>query len=224
MTTILGFRSGGVSWLAADYRLCGPNPLPVDAEKVMLHGRWMLALSGDTRLLDLVDARSHDIAAACSARDVAEILRQAVISDGWKIKDGPGSPEYGNFSIFLAAEDGLWYIACDFQVIRVADDRIIGAGSGHEYAEGAFAAGYEPGKSPEPYLRRAIEIAARFDPGTGGTVRVERVPAVAAGMAACPGCHASGYEVSRHTCSHCDGSKWVSPADAEHLRDWFESF
>lgn len=173
MTTILGIRQNGVSYLAADSRVCCGNPLPVRQEKIKRAGPWAIAASGEVRIFNLLDERQEELAVAADPLAVARILRRAIEMDGWEKKQGEaGSPNWGGMTLLLGSAEGLWYINCELCVTKVNDGAPIGGGSGHEYALGAWAA-LERANPPTPdALREAIRIAASFDPGTGGPVDV----------------------------------------------------
>lgn len=172
MTTILGIRQNGVTYLAADTRVCGPNPLPVRQCKTKEAGPWAIAHSGEIRLLNLLDERRGDLAACADPLALVRVIRRAIEEDGWQKEPGKGSAVWAVMTLLVGSASGLWQAGCDFSVSLVDEGRIIGAGSGHEYALGAWAALERASLSTPDALREAIRIAASFDPGTGGPVDV----------------------------------------------------
>lgn len=172
MTTILGFRADGVSWLAADSRVCNGNPLPVTQKKIHQAGPWAIAPSGDLRMLNLIEENASRLAGCADIGQVCRLLRELVEADGWQKKQGSeGSSEWGAFTVMVASAEALWRVSCDFCYARVDDGHIVGCGSGHEYALGAFEV-LDHSLKPGWAMRRAITVAARFDPGTDDRVLV----------------------------------------------------
>lgn len=175
MTTILGIRSGGVSYLAADSRICAGNPLPVCQRKIVEAGPWALAHSGEVRMVNLMEEHREalwdcgDIGALC------RLLREIVEKDGWQRATEKGSPNWGNLTLLVAHASGLWHVGCDFSYSPVEDGRITGAGSGSEYALGAFEGFIATHVHIEDRMRHAIMIASGFDPGTDDRVQLVRV-------------------------------------------------
>jgi hypothetical protein len=72
----------------------------------------------------------------------------------------------------LTDGSALWLIGSDFSVTPIPADRIMGIGSGGDYATGAAAALLELLPAEEA-LRKAVLHASAFDTGTGGTPQVE---------------------------------------------------
>lgn len=179
MTTILGFRSGGVSYLAADSRICSSDPMPAKVQKIAERGPWALGVSGTGALVNLVhDAEGEP---GESPADLVTWLRRAISAAGWKPADGAGPCDFGPWAIVAASRDGIYDVCSNLSYCRIDDGEAWSRGSGMEYARGAMAAFLSGGMDPALAIRETFKIVARFDPGTDSMVAL-----VAYGIRAMP--------------------------------------
>lgn len=172
MTVILGLRSGGVSYVAADSRYCSGNPIPTKAEKIVKAGRWVIGASGYARTGNVLQENTRLLASMEDIGRLCRELRRLLLDDGWQKRDEDGPQALGDMALIVADESATWFVGSDFSYHPLDDGRPWGTGSGSEYAEGSCAALLSVGWAPEAAMREAIRIAASYDPGTDDRIEI----------------------------------------------------
>ena len=173
MTTIIGLRSGGVSYLAADPRICTSDPMPAQVRKIVRRGPWAIGVSGPGATVNLVhDAEGEP---GFTPKDLASWLRDILQSAGWKPAEEPGARNYGQWVMVAANSDGIYDVDSTLGYCRIDDDKVWSRGSGMEYARGAVTAFLECGLDPEVAIRAAFSVVASLDAGTDNVVQIVRL-------------------------------------------------
>lgn len=177
MTTILGLRSGGVSYLAADSRLnSGDCILPVKGNKILHFGRWRIATTGARRLNAALEEGRDRIAAADTIGRLACAIRVTIEADGFSRTQDPGSAAFGAWGLIVADETAVWTMSNDLSFAELDDGRPWGQGSGGSHGEAACVAFLARGDAPEQALSNAVRVASMFDPWTDDRVQIVRIP------------------------------------------------
>lgn len=173
MTTIIGLRRDGVSWLASDSRSsAGDAVLPSSGRKIVDAGPWVIAYSGSRAVNHVVQEASDGLSGCDSIHALTRAIRQALAEDGFGKSTDAGSADFGQFCLSVASASGLWHVGSDFSYAEIEDGRPWSHGTGGCHAEGACAALLVAGWSPEDAMREAIIIASRYDPWTDDRVVV----------------------------------------------------
>lgn len=100
--------------------------------------------------------------------DILKVHRWA--EAGFPAKSKPDFGDEGDFESLIVHADGQPYLLDENMELMQFEDEFLAIGSGGPYATAAMACGKG--------VVEAVEIAARFDPGTGGPVEVFHVEAV----------------------------------------------
>lgn len=170
MTCILGFRAGEVAVLGADRRSTfGGTPLTDGAQKLVTAGEWTIGTAGSARYKQVLARNIAALATAPTIDDLATVLRDALIADGWKPKADPdGGPDCYGHSAAVTRAGRLWLVGSDFGIAEIEAGEFVGFGSGCDYALGAGEALKRTGLAPADVIRGAIAIACKFEPSCGG--------------------------------------------------------
>jgi ATP-dependent HslUV protease, peptidase subunit HslV len=99
--------------------------------------------------------------------------RYAFVNDQCSETDSP----FGDLdaSFLVAAQSGIFYVACDMSVTEF--DQYYAVGSGAAYALGAMHALYGPRSPAETVARRAVAAASSLDIYCGGEVNLVKLKA-----------------------------------------------
>ena len=181
MTVILGLRQDGRSYLAADSQIMnGPSRISLSHPKIFEWGGFLVGASGYTRLTTLVATRAAvsgtGVPPFSNIYEAVDLLRELVLRDGWKARDGDDGPPGMGISLLVAGDHGLWSICTSWSVVQADEGTPIGVGQGSEYAEGAAAAFLQGGLSPDNALHKAIEVAMRYNVNCGGRIVTRSLP------------------------------------------------
>lgn len=183
MTIICAYDDGGSIWIGSDRQSTyGESKLdggpkwrvwPDVGEKGIALG-W----AGPTRVSNLIDRCADDIISAPGPNDVSDILKQAIINDGWKLQENEGEGPSVALGFILVMAGAISLICCDFTMVPVRVGQFVADGSGELYAMGAASA-VKQIRGPDPVagmLRIAIEGAIENNVGCGGEPWIESLP------------------------------------------------
>lgn len=164
----------GVTWIGADGRMTSDKFVwPMDVEKWTDIGRFRLGMAGSGRAAVIVGRRLHDLRDFAHPQYIADSLREAMISDGWKSDDARGPQTFDTY-FMLANAAGVWAISGTGTVIPFGLN-FAAMGSGEDYAYGAAYALMNGDRhvSAEWVVRGALGAACAFDAACGGQLMVE---------------------------------------------------
>lgn len=100
-------------------------------------------------------------------RGLVEVVKRALVADGWTPGQSPGTPNGFDVELLLASlDEGIHYVADDLSRIPCADVGV--AGSGRQYALGSLETTRETSRPTQSRVVYAIGAAIRFDPNCGG--------------------------------------------------------
>ena len=166
MTTIAAIRDESGIYIAGDGRAsAGSDILSETYPKIFRLGRdsGVLAISGSAFFCNLIKTTEG---AAASPESLGQMLVEILKGSGFKPREHDGHvPNYG-FSALMAHRGILWEIGCDGATIRKELGEFAAVGTGCQYAIGSMAS-TSPTMDPLDRCELAVEIAARFDAGTG---------------------------------------------------------
>lgn len=171
MTIICAIHNDGQTWIGGDsLATTGGIRMPSVIEKWVISGRVAIGVSGDIRTLGLVRRLTK---LPLNALKIAEIMRKAVISDGY-INSSKGGASCYELSCIIALPDGVWDVDAAFDACRITDDCLWARGSGRDFALGAdFCTGSTIG--PELRVQNALGAAIYYDTSCGNDLFVKRI-------------------------------------------------
>lgn len=175
MTTILGLRAGGKSYLASDRLIVqGDTRVSTVHPKIFRWGRFLLGVSGEALLYNLVEDACSEDRLQQRPLDVAATLRDLMRKSGWIPGTEPGSQDFRS-SVIIAGPDGVWKAGGDWGLSEMGDGEPCGAGSGKEHAIAAADTALRLGQSPVEAMRIGMASAIKYDVYSGGEPEVWEV-------------------------------------------------
>lgn len=185
MTTVIGIQHKDLVILGADSQITEDNlkTLSSKTPKIIRRGRYLIAITGDTRPGDILaynwrppSFRGSDDPVQHMGKKVIPSIIKAFNEGGYKWDDMDDKKDAG-FDYLIAFNANLFHIACDMSFIQ-ADNHIYGLGSG-----GQLAFGYVNGllehliqnskQTLDSAIKLAIKFASQFDVNTGGAIQIE---------------------------------------------------
>ena len=184
MTTIAAIQGDGWAVVGFDSRVTEDGrvfTLPAGSGKVVERGPWLLGAAGDVRAINLVSHVLRPPVPPHPGVERAEL--DAFFSTKFvpALKNCFDQAQYGEKgeqdSQVIAVVRGVVYVVGSSYDWAPDESGTYAIGSGGDYALGALARGEDRRKNRTPQaardaVRRAVEIAARFDAETGPPVRV----------------------------------------------------
>jgi ATP-dependent protease HslVU (ClpYQ) peptidase subunit len=184
LTTIAAIQGDGWAVVGFDSRVTEDGrvfTLPVGSGKVVERGPWLLGAAGDVRAINLV---SHVLKTPSPPPPgVSRAELDVFFSTKFvpALKSCFDEAQYGEKgeqdSQVVAVVHGVVYVVGSSYDWAPDASGTYAIGSGGAYALGSIARGEDRRKNRTPQaardaVRRAVEIAARFDADTGAPVRV----------------------------------------------------
>lgn len=152
----------GSDSLVTDGRTMAPH-MPV---KWAVGNGWAVGIAGDLRTVNVfkhyADKLFKDLK---SPFEFTLRVRKIFDDEGYETADGSGAKNYAQ-DLILANSKGVWAICSMLSVVDIPSMELWADGSGQRFALGA--AGALGSTSPENCVRKAIEMAIRYDAGCGG--------------------------------------------------------
>jgi ATP-dependent protease HslVU (ClpYQ) peptidase subunit len=184
MTTIAAVQGDGWAVVGFDSRVTEDGrvfSLPAGSGKVVERGAWLLGAAGDMRAINLV---SHILKPpspphpGASREELDSFFATKFVP---ALKNCFDQAQYGEKgeqdSQVIAVVSGVVYVVGSSYDWAPDASGLYALGSGGDYALGSMARGEDRRKNRTPQasreaVKRAVEIAARFDADTGLPVRV----------------------------------------------------
>lgn len=180
MTCIIGLEHKGHVYMGADSAISNASMITThhDAIKVFRAGPFLIGAAGSHRANQLLRYHLPDVVVQQNKDDLAYIVRQFVDPVRTMFK------EYGQARIDNNAESSNWcYLVLGYKsrVYEVQNDYsvvdgangLVCIGSGSHFAYGAMAALAE--LPPKKRIKRALEVAAQYDPHVCGPFIIRRM-------------------------------------------------
>lgn len=170
MTTIIGLVHAGKAYMGCDSQTThgwAKTIRPEKDQKIIRRDGFLIGCSGNTRLIDLVKAQLQIPSDACIPA-LVEAMRKCFDEHGFLKKDSPQEFDGG---CLVICNGELHHIANDFSTSTYADG-FYAIGTGSDFALGALAV-LDFRRNPKKTIRRALEVAAKFDMGSSGPFYVE---------------------------------------------------
>ena len=185
MTTVLGIQIKNAVLIGADSQITEDNfkTLSSGTPKIVKRGRYLIAITGDTRPGDILTYnwrppafRNSDDPVQHMGKKVIPSIIKAFNEGGYKWDDMDEKKDAG-FDYLIAFNGNLFHIACDMSFIQ-ADNHIYGLGSGGQLAFGYINGALESLDNKttdtlDSLVRQSIEFASQFDVNTGGDIQIE---------------------------------------------------
>lgn len=154
----VSFESGSVYDTSNKWRIMAGR----NAKKPMLIG-----CAGSARLDNLIVSSAKNFETAESIFEVADVIKKAIVLDGWKEeKDEGGDPPCYSVDLLVIFEKKLYRVGSDLSVTEIQDFQFVAVGSGEPYCLGAAYG--SKSKKPKEMIKIALQAAMKFDPSCGG--------------------------------------------------------
>lgn len=173
MTTLVALQQDGEVWVGSDSQCTDRDIIiPVIMDKWVVKRPWAIGVCGAIRAIDVMRERAPKfLTPKAKPAAIIEAVREALIEDGFT--GGNDSGIGFNASFVLAHKRyGVISTGNSFDASPVIEGCLYADGSGRELAFGAGAAFVG---SAEDRCRTALEIACRFDAGSGGPLFLEKL-------------------------------------------------
>jgi ATP-dependent protease HslVU (ClpYQ) peptidase subunit len=162
--------SGGV-WIGSDTMMID-GPLALEGvPKFILHAPWALAVSGDVRVLTVMQAQKSKLLSADSPQKIIENIRALLLAEDLNPTTERGTKCWGQRFI-LANATAIWSICSSLSII---EDRFAAIGSGRQIAHGAEYALRNRLKNPRDILSVAIKAAIDTHLECGGRCVIHKM-------------------------------------------------
>ena len=166
MTTIAGLTSGGKVLLAADQQVSDGNGYTtLDANKIFRTGHLIMGIAGDYKAVNTLrwmptprfeyQGSPHRFMTLSFPRLVREFTEEYELS-------------FGEYEVLIGTKGYLFYYSSDDESV-CATENYYAIGTGGPFALGSLATS-EHHPSITDRLRKAVQVAIRFDSQSGGGI------------------------------------------------------
>jgi len=174
MTTIAGIQGIDYAVLVADSQITEDNlvTLATSTPKIVEVGKFLLAISGDTRPGDILSYnwkpplyRGEDAVQFMGKKVIPSII--AGFNDN--NYDYSKADKDGGFDYLIAFNGNIFRVACDLSFFQSSHD-IYGIGSGGQFALGYLYSIRKPDMEldyAKRHARKAVDVASVLDTNTG---------------------------------------------------------
>ena len=137
MTIVCAITDGERTVIGSDRQVAdGPLGLPMPGGKWQQVGGWWVGTAGWLRVNALLAQLAEP---ASEPQQLADQVREAIRSDGWRKSEvpGPGAPECYGVQLIFARAGVVWVVDDSMLVVEVPPGELTVIGDGQEVALGA---------------------------------------------------------------------------------------